>query len=226
MKRPLICATLTAKHRDQIPPLADMAIAQGADLLELRADYLSDYEGIDRSILSLGLPIILTLRRREEGGRFKGSEENRLNLLLGIAGKGFKYVDIELSTPSLLRIVDKLKDIGLDVIISYHNFNLTPSRGSMLSIVKRQIGAGADVCKLVTKARDVSDNLSCLGLFSEVGRAKLVCFAMGELGAPSRILSPLFGAPFTYASVSGGSVAAPGQLPVHSMRKIYELMGL
>jgi len=57
-------------------------------------------------------------------------------------------------------------------------------------------------------------------------RTETVCFAMGELGKPSRILSPLFGALFTIASLERGRETAQGQLTVQEMRNIYQTLGL
>jgi 3-dehydroquinate dehydratase len=53
-----------------------------------------------------------------------------------------------------------------------------------------------------------------------------VCFAMGELGKVSRLLSPLFGGYFTFASFDRGSETATGQMTIQEMRDAYELLGL
>ena len=50
-----------------------------------------------------GLPVILTIRKPMDGGRFKGDERERIALLERLCGEGFTYVDIEegLDAPSL-----------------------------------------------------------------------------------------------------------------------------
>jgi 3-dehydroquinate dehydratase len=45
-------------------------------------------------------------------------------------------------------------------------------------------------------------------------------------GATSRILSPVFGGAFTYASIVKGREAASGQLTVSETKKIYRLLGV
>jgi 3-dehydroquinate dehydratase/shikimate dehydrogenase len=47
---------------------------------------------------------------------------------------------------------------------------------------------------------------------------------MGELGVISRLLSPIFGGYFTYASVEKGKESAVGQFTVAETKKIYELI--
>jgi 3-dehydroquinate dehydratase len=48
---------------------------------------------------------------------------------------------------------------------------------------------------------------------------------MGENGKVSRLLSPLFGAFFTFASLEQGNETAPGQMTIQDMRASYELLG-
>jgi len=82
--------------------------------------------------------------------------------------------------------------------------------------------AGADVVKIVGTAMSVMDNMPFL---EYVARAPgSVGFAMGALGVPSRVLSPLMGGAWTYAS-AGESVAS-GQPNVESLREAYRLMGV
>jgi 3-dehydroquinate dehydratase len=47
---------------------------------------------------------------------------------------------------------------------------------------------------------------------------------MGELGKTSRLLSPIFGAFFTFASLEKGSETAPGQISIKEMRTAYSLL--
>jgi 3-dehydroquinate dehydratase len=49
---------------------------------------------------------------------------------------------------------------------------------------------------------------------------------MGELGKISRLLSPVFGAFFTFASLEHGSETASGQMTIQEMKTAYELLGL
>ena len=55
-------------------------------------------------------------------------------------------------------------------------------------------------------------------------KAKLVCFCMGEQGKVSRLLSPMFGAFFTFASLEQGSETASGQMTIEEMRAAYNLL--
>jgi 3-dehydroquinate dehydratase len=49
---------------------------------------------------------------------------------------------------------------------------------------------------------------------------------MGRLGIPSRVLSPIFGAYFTFASSSSGRETAAGQIPIDNLRALYKELGV
>jgi 3-dehydroquinate dehydratase/shikimate dehydrogenase len=90
-----------------------------------------------------------------------------------------------------------------------------------------QIKNGGDVCKIITTAIYPRDNLSILHFLEEEStRTKLVSFAMGQQGIPSRILSPLFGAEFAFASLNEASKTADGQLTIDDLRSAWQLLGV
>ena len=87
-----------------------------------------------------------------------------------------------------------------------------------------QMEAGADICKVVTTAQRFEDNLAVLQLISDFPETRVVSFAMGSLGFTSRILSPLVGGDFAYASSEEGRESAPGQIAVRDLGKIYRML--
>jgi 3-dehydroquinate dehydratase len=48
---------------------------------------------------------------------------------------------------------------------------------------------------------------------------------MGEQGKVSRLLSPMFGAFFTFASLEQGSETAAGQMSIKEMKAAYSILG-
>ena len=86
-------------------------------------------------------------------------------------------------------------------MISSHDLKKTPSLDEMKEVVRQQLKAGADIAKVVTTARSLEDNLTVLRLISEFPGVRLLAFAMGPLGVVSRVLCPLVGGDFTYASI-------------------------
>lgn len=227
-----VCVPVPAGNFNDIFTMISRAEKSGADIIEVRLDYLGhsvlDYMNRLGEIVEFSrTPLIATNRSVDQGGRCVLDEDRRLETLISAARAGFRYVDVELSTSGLNRVVDAVKAYGAKAIVSYHNFKCTPEIHEMEKSVKAQIEAGADVCKVVTMANSVMDSVSCLIFTYEISRkANIVCFAMGEKGLLSRILSPIFGAQFTYASLGKSLETAPGQITIEEIKDVYRRLGV
>ena len=88
------------------------------------------------------------------------------------------------------------------------------------------IRLGANVIKIVPFAKSWENNLTVLSLipFAKERRQKIVAFCMGEKGKVSRVISPLLGAAWTYASLNRNRSSAPGQLTVQELTEIWKKM--
>ncbi len=191
------------------------------DLYEIRIDLIG--EGWLELPGHLVKPWIACNRRTEEGGSWHGSEEERTGELLKAVEMGANLVDIELSTPGVTGLVGQVKGRA-ECLLSYHNLEGTPPLEAMKDIVRQQQHAGADICKVVTTAHEIPDNITVLELIHEFPDLKVVSFAMGWAGQLSRVLCPLAGGYYTYASVEVGKESATGQLPAKILREIYRLV--
>jgi 3-dehydroquinate dehydratase type I len=136
---------------------------------------------------------------------------------------GASIVDIELSTSNLVEAIPLIKKKA-ECLVSLHELEKTSPLEQLKEIVKKQLAAGADICKVVTTAQSPADNLTTLNLIAGFPGAKIVSFAMGPLGFASRVLCPLVGGYFTYASLGEGKESAPGQLTVEQLKRIYGMM--
>ncbi|MGQ9623896.1 MAG: type I 3-dehydroquinate dehydratase [Candidatus Bathycorpusculaceae bacterium] len=222
-----VCVPIVARKPSEIPTLIKKAENAGANLAEIRLDYLEDFNGLEKAVEDAKIPLIATNRQYEQSGKRKQNEDERLKTLLEFADKGFSIVDIETTISKLKSIVKSLKKKDVETIISFHDFNKTPNLRELRRVATSQIKAGADICKIVTKANDIGDNLTCLSLVSEISqKMRIVCFAMGSHGVLSRILSPMFGANFTYASLERGMETAPGQMSITWLKEIYKCLGV
>ena len=218
---------VAAKCPSELSSMIERAEGEGADLIEVRLDYLEGIEGIEKIVDHASVPLIATNRQYEQGGYRVQDEGSRVQNLMKAAESGFQYADIELTTEDLRDVNSALRDLGVKPIVSFHNFTCTPSLSEMGKIVEDQMRVGAEVCKLVTMAKSIEDNLPCLLLSSKICKvAKIVCFAMGEKGLISRAFSPIFGGCFTYASIGKGMETAPGQITISELKNLYRTLGV
>ncbi len=214
--KPVICVPIVSAD-----PAVIKRVEPLADLFELRIDLIG--KGWREVAGCLSKPWLACNRRVEEGGKWWGSEPERIEVLLSAIGLGAGIIDVELAAPGLAGVVKQIKGKA-ECLISYHNMQGTPPIREMREIIRKQLDAGADICKVVTTALTLADNITVLQLIKESPKSKVVAFAMGEAGQISRVLSPLAGGYFTYASIAEGKESAAGQIAVEDLRKIYGIV--
>jgi len=222
-----VCVSIPPKTVEEAFELIRKAEAQHADLIEVRLDSLNAHDRIADIPPCSKTRLIATNKSTEQHGNFSGSETERQKILMDAARNGFTYVDVDLGTPKQTELISSLHEAGAKVIVSFHDFEQTPPLPQLNRVLEEEVALGADVCKIITTARTVKDNLITLNFVSEASKkVKLVCFAMGELGQHSRLVSPVFGAFFTFACLNEKRKTAKGQLTIQEMNSAYEALGL
>jgi len=194
-----------------------------ADLIELRMDYLRE-PGLAILLKGRRKPFIVTNRRKEEGGRYWVHERRRVGILEEAIDLGAEFVDVEIGTErSLLQSLIANKK-GTQVILSFHDFQGTPSQRELRKLYERMARWKPDLVKIATFAKSWEDNLRILSLipYARKKNQKILAFCMGEKGKMSRIFAPLMGAAWTWVSLNKNRASAPGQLTVDEMKDIWE----
>jgi len=222
----VICVSIA---KPEIPEVLDVLgeIRPWADLAEVRLDALNDPEGDLGDLRRKSpLPLVYTNRPLREGGAFTGTEEARVGILGKAVSAGVAYIDIELSTESVLReaCMASAKAGGTRVIISFHDFSETPAMERLMMVLEDIQALHADAGKIVTMAHGPGDVARLFALYerSREPGLPLVAFCMGEAGRLSRLACLALGAPFTYASTGAGGETAPGQIPARDMRNFLD----
>lgn len=210
----MICVSIgRGRHKQMIAEHRHL-VEQGAQLVELRLDYIRRAVSLKRLLTNRPCATIVTCRREQDGGKWEHTEDARLVLLRAAIADGVEYVDLE-------------DDIAGDIprfgstkrIISYHNFRETPM--DLDTIYERLAGMDPDIIKIATMAHQPHDNVRMLRMVKDA-TVPTVGMCMGDIGTPSRILAGKFGAPFTYATFHHERSLAPGQLSYRQMRAIYD----
>lgn len=206
----MICVSVgRGRHRMMIAEHRHLA-EQGVELVELRLDYIRRAVNLKRLLADRLCPVVATCRRKHEGGRWEGSEQDRLMLLRAAIADGADYVDLELD------IAGQIPRYGnTQRIVSYHNFDETPEN---LEEIHHQISRlDPDIIKIATMANNPIDNIKALRLCRD-SDIPTAAFCMGEMGLPSRLLCGRAGSPLTYATFSQDRKMAPGQLTYTQMK--------
>ena len=211
----MICVSIgRGRHRHMIAEHRFLA-ENGVKLVELRLDYIQGAVQVKRLLRERPCPVIVTCRRAADGGKWRGTEEERLLVLRTAIAEGADWVDLEDDIAASIPRFGKTKRI-----VSHHDFQRTPA--GLESLHARLAGMDADIVKVATMADHPGDNLRMLQMV-QAARVPTVGLCMGEMGVPSRVLACRYGAPFTFATFHQDRLLAPGQLAWKPMRDVYRV---
>ncbi len=191
------------------------------DILEIRVDQFKKTDPIYvRNIIKtrrkIGLPLILTVRNKEEGGQKDISKELKLRIFKECMPL-VDAVDIELRSPILSEVIKIARKNKKVVIVSWHNFKMTPNDKMLRDILNRAKRSGANLVKIAVKANKVED-LNRLMRFTIENKSKnIVTISLGEIGSISRLTFPGFGSLITYAYIN--SPSGLGQIPLGELQE-------
>jgi 3-dehydroquinate dehydratase/shikimate dehydrogenase len=210
VSKPLLCVTVTAATTAELRQKRDAV--DDADLIELRLDTVSDPSAAG-ALADRRRPAIVTCRPAWEGGVFKGSEEDRKQILAAALSLGAEYVDIEWRA----RFDDLIAQTGgRRIVLSAHDFHGVPI--DLAERVHAMHSTGAEVIKIAVTMTSLSDCVPLLDLGAQSGRQSgLALIGMGPYGLATRVLAGRFGSIWTYA----GALREVGQLSAHSLLKDY-----
>lgn len=191
-----------------------------SEYAEIRFDYLDQDkipEVLEKTKTQMNR-LVCTLRPKSEGGRFRGSEKERISILKLISEYEPFLLDVEYST--LVKNNDLksyLRRSECEILVSWHDFKKTPNLQKLYQKFLAMKKFSNNI-KIVTSAKSIEDTSTILSLYEKSGKTKLIAFAMGDSGRISRILCLFLGAPYSYVSL--GKPVAPGQFSVEQTKKL------
>jgi 3-dehydroquinate dehydratase type I len=184
-------------------------------IVEIRLDFL---EPVEFPVLpsGSGTRYMATCRPVREGGRFKGPEKDRLQILRKAAEKGFSLVDIESDVAELPLSPEMLK-----IVRSRHDFHHCPADLEQLYLGLKP-GMG-ELAKLVLTPVDSRELVRLLEFMEKSlpGAGGLI-FGMGQMAQVTRFVGAFLGNVWTYVSEDSNAVA-PGQFSLDVARDLYRL---
>jgi 3-dehydroquinate dehydratase/shikimate dehydrogenase len=199
---PSLCVTIGGTTMGEVCRARDAAAE--ADLVEVRLDGVVDPDPA-AALARRTTPVLVTCRPSWEGGRFAGSETDRVAILQRAWDLGAEYVDIEYAAPAAESML--LRTRGERIVLSSHDFGGMPPDLEQRFAAMRE--TGAEIVKVAARASTLADTLRVFSLGASADGRPFVALAMGMPGLPSRVLAARVGSCWTYA----GAAWAPGQVP-------------
>lgn len=215
-----ICVSVAEASASNLAAQAKKAFDAGADFIEARLDFLSPADVVKAADEVDRNRAVFTLRSKGQGGKFSGTEEERVKLLRKLAEKRPMLLDVELETLQANdNLADYLELASIPTLVSWHDFNSTPPNEELTEVLN-DMRIYSNYVKVVTTAKTVDDAARLMLLYQNTAGLYPIIFAMGETGVMTRVLCALYGAPYTYAALE--KAVAPGQLTLAQMRQLYD----
>ena len=192
------------------------AVNEIKSLGELRFDLsnlnLDDIKAINENTNNA---LIFTCR----GGKF--TEDVQVKAYHKAIESNYIYIDIDLEHDGELlpELYPALAQTSCQLILSYHNYNETPSKQILDEIVLKMASSKADLIKIATLLHHKNDIDTLMN--TQNSHQNTFCLGMGELATESRIQSILNGGAFTFTAFDLSKSTAKGQLDYDGFQKAY-----
>src|SRR5260370_3561093 len=223
---PGVCVVLIGATPTELAQKAE-AVVRDNPFIEFRLDYLSR-PGSAFPILKSFLEfhpeaiVIATCRRVKSGGKFRGSIQSEVEILLKAADMGCQLVDLDIQSAKKLKPAElqKIRQKAA-LILSFHDFRSTRKLDETFAEMER---IPSDYIKIISTATNLYDNVIMMKFLERTSEKRsMVGVCMGEQGIISRILGLRAGSQFTFASATPGEETAPGQVTGRTLRETYRV---
>lgn len=198
-----------------------------ADLIEVWVDqFQQEIEPIQLKNISKK-PLLLVNKPKNEQGNAPTSQQKRVQQLINFISIKPKYIDISVNTANkLLSLLKSSCPKSTQLILSYHNFQKTPSLKILKKIVQKAMKSGADMAKIAVYANKSEDNLIIFELLGWAKKKKypMIGHCMGKKGKISRIVAPALGSRIIFVSADEKTSSAPGQITLEQYRNYQSLI--
>jgi len=181
--------------------------ARTADIVELCLDRFVNKPDVAELISGLDKPVIVSCRRKKDGGSYAGSEEDRLTLLQEAITAGPAYIELELEVARRFP-----RHPGTKRLIAVNR----PFRAitDIAELQQQAANVGADVVKYLWPGVLIDSLEPVLtGMLATTG-PKLVGLPIGHGARSFGVFAQRLGTPWVYASLEQGMEIYDG-LPTH-----------
>ena len=222
-----VCVAIVGATPSEMVEKAAVALKEFT-FLEFRLDYL------DKPLAALpkfkqffaentAATAIATCRREANGGKFTGNVAAQVEVLSRAAESGFHLADLEIESAEAIKKpgVEKLRQSGIALIISHHDFQATKDLDGIFARIDR---FAPDFVKIVPTAKSLTDNVTLIRFLERMAdHTNIIGICMGDAGIISRVLGVRAGSAFTFAAATAGEETGPGQIAARTLVETYRI---
>lgn len=210
----MLCVSVSP-HSRTLAKVDLVNAAQRSDLVELCLDQLVKEPNVADLLQGIDKPVLISCRREEQGGSYRGSEEQRLALLRQAIVAGPAYVELEHDIAGQVPRFGNTKRVV--------SFTRTDERPRDLDgVYEKCLKLDADVVKLAYRTETLEEAWSLLAAVAKKRDKPLVGIGFGASGRMLTILGLRYGAPWVYAALEPSMRLFDGQATLFDLQEIYD----
>lgn len=235
--RPKICVPIVGVTQEEILKQAKAIKSTNVDVVEWRVDWYEGVFEIDKVkevLVNLRrelneIPLLFTFRTSKEGGEkaIELREYVQLNKEISKT-KLVDLIDVEAFSgdEEVKEIIEAAHEADVKVIASNHDFDKTPSKGDIISRLRKMQDLGADIPKIAVMPKckiDVLELLEATTIMAEqYADRPIITMSMAGQGMISRLCGEVFGSCLTFGALDKAS--APGQINVEELDRVLNII--
>jgi len=211
----MICISVTPTSR-VLAKVDLLNASRHGDIIELCLDHLAKEPDFQDLLDGVSKPVIISCRREQDGGKWTGTEDERLRLIRQAIVAGPDYIELDLD------IAGKVPRFGnTQRVISFTR--LDRPEYDIDSIFDQAASHQADVIKFRWPTPTLDDAWPLLAAVSQRRAIPIVGQGMGRPELTFSLLGRKYGSPWIYAALERGMEAHDGQATVHELEDTYHL---
>lgn len=197
------------------------------EYFEIWLDYINDLDELFIKIImeKLAEKLIIVFRRKnlEET---KISFEDRMDII-SVFKSSRILLDLDIFNQKKELDYLQKKALDLKVIVSYHNYEETPSDEKLNEIIDTMKIYNPFIFKIATYCNNQKDALRLLSLLLAIKKEDVKCIilGMGQLGIVTRIFGSFWGNEMIFAPKEDSQKSAQGQLTKNELELVFKILG-
>ncbi|HLJ10612.1 MAG TPA: type I 3-dehydroquinate dehydratase [Planctomycetaceae bacterium] len=188
--------------------------ARQCDLIEFRLDRLGKEPDLKEMMEGIEKPILISCRRKVDGGAWDGTEEERLIQLRTAIIAEPAYIELEVDIANQVPRFGKTQRVVSHTSLAAPLTNIEP-------VIEKAIAAKADVVKFVGPTPTLDAAWPLLAAISKKRELPVVGMGLGKPGVMFSLLGLKYGAPWIYAALEQGLEAHEGQATFTELIEVY-----
>ncbi|MFN0196696.1 MAG: type I 3-dehydroquinate dehydratase [Planctomycetaceae bacterium] len=193
--------------------------ARQCDVVEFCLDHLIKEPNVAEMIEGIQKPILISCRTPEQGGKWQGTEEERLLLLRQAIVAQPDFVELDVDIAAKIPRFGKTKRV-----VSFTS--LADPVNNVDEIVNRAVQAKADIVKVTWPTPTLDAAWPMLAAVSQKRDVPVVAVGLGRGGITFSLLGCKYGAPWIYAALEKGMETYAEQPTVSELEETYFWRGI